>query len=351
MIRLVKKTEAAVLFEINQPLRVITLDIPPLKPGQVLVELAYSGICASQLLEVKGKRGKDAFLPHTLGHEGSGVVLEIGPGVNKVKPGDKVVLSWIKGNGSDVSSVSYQSGDGIINSGAISTFIRHTVTCENRVTPIPQEMPLREAALLGCAVPTGCGIIFNTAKMQAGDSVAVFGIGGVGLSSILAANLVRANPIIAIDIFDHKLEWARQGGATHLINAQKQDPLTEILNITEGKGVNYTIEAAGKREAMEIAFQSVCEKRGICILAGNLSKGERMNLDPFDLIKGKRLIGTWGGETDPDRDIPIYVSIFLSGKLPIHSLITKVYSLLEINKALEDLEEGRVCRPLIDLKL
>ncbi|MEM2991578.1 MAG: alcohol dehydrogenase catalytic domain-containing protein, partial [Halobacteria archaeon] len=236
---MVKKTEAAVLFEINQPLRVITLDIPPLKPGQVLVELAYSGICASQLLEVKGKRGKDAFLPHTLGHEGSGGVLEIGPGVNKVKPGDKVVSSWLKGNGSDVSSVSYQSGDGIINSGAISTFIRHTVTCENRVTPIPQEMPLREAALLGCAVPTGCGIIFNTAKMQAGDSVAVFGIGGVGLSSILAANLVKANPIIAIDIFDHKLEWARQGGATHLINAQKQDPLTEILNITEGKGVNY----------------------------------------------------------------------------------------------------------------
>lgn len=351
MIRLVKKTEAAVLFEFNQPLRVINLDIPALKPGQVLVELAYSGVCASQLLEVKGKRGKDAFLPHTLGHEGSGVVLEVGPGVNKVKPGDKVILSWIKGNGADVSSVTYQSLDGLINSGAISTFMRHTVTCENRVTSIPHEMPLREAALFGCAIPTGCGIIFNTAKIRSGESIAIFGVGGVGMSALLAAKLVNANPIIAVDILDQKLDWAKQSAPTYNINAQKHDPLRAILNITGGRGVDYAIEATGHKIAMETAFRSVRERGGICILAGNLSKGEQISIDPFDLIKGRKIMGTWGGETDLDRDIPIYIDFFLSGKLPIHSLITKVYSLLEINKALEDLEEGRVCRPLIDLKL
>ena len=155
------KTIAAVLEQLNEPLKIRELTIPDLRPGQVLVEVAYSGVCRSQLLGVRGKRGPDRFLPHTLGHEGSGTVLEVEAGVTKVKPGDRVVLSWIKGNGADVPSTVYQSPEGPVNSGAISTFMHQTVTCENRVTLISDARPLREAALVGCAIPIGAGIIFN----------------------------------------------------------------------------------------------------------------------------------------------------------------------------------------------
>ncbi len=343
------QTEAAVLFELNQPLRLLTLTIPDLKPGQVLVEVAYSSVCHSQLLEVRGKRGPDRFLPHALGHEGSGTVLEVGADVTKVKPGDRVVLSWIKGSGADVPSTVYQSLEGPINSGAISTFMRQTITCENRVTPISEAMPLREASLLGCAIPTGAGIVLNTARVQPGSSVAVFGVGGIGLSAVLAADLVHATTIIAVDVFDHKLEQARRVGATHLINVRHQDPLATILEITGGRGVDYAIEAAGRQETMETAFQAGRDNGGLCVLAGNLPHGGRISLDPFDLIKGKRIVGTWGGETQPDRDIPLYVDLYLSGRLKLDGLITHTHSLSDINQALDYLEQGQVGRILIDM--
>jgi len=339
--------DAAVLFELDQPLQIIQLEIPKLKPGQVLIDIAYSGLCHSQLLEVRGKRGADPFLPHTLGHEGSGIVLEVGPDVLKVKSGDHVVLSWIKGKGADVPATIYDGAGKHINSGAISTFMRQAVISENRLTPIPCEIPLREAALLGCAIPTGAGIVLNTAKMESGNSVAIFGVGGIGMSALLGARLVDASTIIAVDVFDHKLEQVRQLGATHVINSQVHDPIASILEITGGKGVDYAIEAAGRQETMEAAFQSVRNSGGLCILAGNLPRGGRITIDPFDLIKGKRIVGTWGGETCPDRDIPLYVDLCLSGKLKLHELITHTYPLEEINQAFDALEHGKVGRALI----
>jgi S-(hydroxymethyl)glutathione dehydrogenase/alcohol dehydrogenase len=345
------QTEAAVLYELAKPLRIMTLTIPGLKQGQVLVDVAYSGVCHSQLLEVRGQRGADRFLPHTLGHEGSGKVLAVGADVSKVKPGDRVVLTWIKGQGADVPATVYQGPDGPVNSGAISTFMRRTVTCENRVVPINRDMPLRQAALLGCAIPTGAGIILNTADVQEGNTVAVFGVGGIGSSAILAAGLRKARAVIAIDVFEHKLELARQFGATHVINARQQDPLTTILEITGGRGVDYVIEAAGTRETMEKAFQAARDNGGLCILAGNLPHGERISLNPFDLIRGKRIIGSWGGETQPDRDIPLYVEHYLSGKLQLDRLLTHSYGLGDINQALDDLENGKIGRALIDMSL
>jgi S-(hydroxymethyl)glutathione dehydrogenase/alcohol dehydrogenase len=345
------KTRAAILYEPGRPLQIEELTVPTLKPGQVLVEIAFSGVCHSQLLEVRGKRGPDRFLPHTLGHEGSGTVLEVSTGVTKIKPGDHVVLSWIKGSGADVPSTVYQSAEGPVNSGAISTFMHHTVTCENRVTPIPDAMPLREAALLGCAIPTGAGIVLNTAGVRPGNSVAVFGVGGIGLSAVLAADLVHATTIIAVDVFDHKLEQAQQVGATHLINAGQQDPLANILEITSGRGVDYAIEAAGQRETMETAFKAVRDDDGLCVLAGNMPHGERISLDPMDLIRGKRIVGTWGGESRPDRDIPLYVDLYLAGKLKLDVLITHEYRLEDINEAFDDLEQGKVGRALIDMAI
>lgn len=343
------KTTAAVLTEINKPLRIEELIIPELKAGQVLINVVYSGICHSQLNEIHGLKGEDKFLPHTLGHEGSGIVLATGPDVTKVKPGDHVVLTWIKGSGHDVPSTQYLRKDGtIVNSGAISTFLTHAVISENRLVPITKEMPLKEAALLGCAIPTGAGIVMNTAKVSPGSSVAILGIGGIGLSALLAAKLKGAAVIIAIDVLNYKLEQAMYLGATHIINAKKQDILSNILKITNGRGVDYAIESAGRKESMEKAFQSVCDNGGLCVIAGNLPQGEQISINPFDLIKGKRIVGTWGGETEPDKDIPYYVSLYLSGKLDLDRMSTRLFRIEEINNVFETLEDGEVGRIIIE---
>ena len=344
------KTLAAVLTEINHPLNIEELTIPPLKEGQVLVKIAYSGVCHSQLNEVQGLKGEDKFLPHTLGHEGSGTVQEIGPGVVKVRDGDSVVLTWIKGSGQDVPSACYTRSNGSkVNSGAISTFMEYAVVSENRLVPIPNECSLRELPLLGCAIPTGAGIAMNTAKITSGSCVAIFGVGGVGLSALIGSTLRGAKTIIAVDVFDHKLELARDLGATHVINSLNQDVSMVINEITGNAGLDYAIEASGKREVMETAFQAVRVNGGLCVLAGNLSVGEKISIDPMDLIKGKKIIGTWGGETKPDRDIPIYLDLFQSGQLKLGSLISHTYPLTEINQALEDMANGKVVRGLIEM--
>lgn len=341
---------AAVLVNTGEPLKIMDLKIPDLKPGQVLVKIAYSGVCHTQILEMDGKKGVDKFLPHTLGHEGSGIVITTGAGVKKVKPNDHVVLSWIKGCGADIPSAMYESDGGPINSGAISTFLDYAIISENRLTPIKKEMPLKEAALLGCAIPTGVGIVLNSIGLRPGDSIAIFGVGGIGASAVIAADIMAAGKIIAVDIFEHKLEHARSLGATHTINARKQDCISEIYQITDGNGVDYAIESAGKRETMEMAFRSVRDMGGLCVLAGNLPVGEQISIDPFDLIKGKKIIGTWGGETKPDRDIPLYVDLYLKERLKLENLITHCYSLDEINTAIEDLKLGKVGRVLIDFQ-
>ncbi|MFN0064681.1 MAG: zinc-binding dehydrogenase [Chlamydiales bacterium] len=342
------ETFAAILCKQNSPLQFIELEIPQLKPGQVLVEIAYSGLCHTQLNEIKGLKGEDRFLPHTLGHEGSGVVLAVGEGVTKVKPQNRVVLSWIKGKGMDVPSTQYQSPQGKINSGAISTFLRHAVISENRVVAIPEEMPLREAALLGCALPTGAGVVRNEMSLKAGDSFALFGAGGVGLSGLLAAVQAKASLVIAVDVHKEKLARAQQLGATHVIDARTSDPVATILEITGGKGVDYVFESAGKKEAMQNAFCSL-KAPGLCVLAGNLPKGEQIAIDPFDLICGKRIVGTWGGKSDIDIDVPAYVKLFLQGEFKLRELITHEVELEDINILIEQLERGEVGRGLIRL--
>lgn len=340
------KTKAAVLIELENPLDIIELEIPQLKKGQVLVRVCYSGVCRSQLNEIKGYRGKDLYLPHTLGHEGSGIVLEVGEGVKKVKAGDHVVLSWIKGIGLDAGGCKYSSAQGVVNSGSISTFLQHAVISENRLIPIPNEFSLREAALLGCALPTGAGVVFNQLQLLEGRSFAVFGVGGVGLSAILAARFLEADPIIAIDISDEKLARAQSIGATHLINSKNMDAVLAIREKTNGKGADGVLECVGNREAMENAFAAT-SNQGICVIAGNLPKDEKIKIDPFDLILGKQIKGSWGGASDIDRDVQRYTEMALVKGLPLSKLITHEAHLENINDLLSALERGLVGRALI----
>jgi S-(hydroxymethyl)glutathione dehydrogenase/alcohol dehydrogenase len=294
-----------------------------------------------------GRRGADPFLPHTLGHEGAGTVIAAGPAVSKVREGQRVVLSWIKGSGANVPGTRYESAGGWVNSGAVSTFMRHAVVSENRLTVIPPEMPLREAALLGCAIPTGAGIVWNTARLQSGQSIAVIGAGGIGLSAVLGAVIAGARLIIAVDVVASKLVTARELGAHHTIDASREDPVAVIQSLTEGKGVDVAVEAAGKRQTMEMAFEIVRTGGGQCVLAGNLALQEKISIDPFALIAGKRLMGTWGGEARPDEDIPRYVELYREGKLPLGRLISREYSLEQTNDAMEALRAGEVVRALI----
>lgn len=346
-----ESTEAAVLFKTGEPLRIIDLEIPALGRGQILVDVAYSGVCHSQLNEVRGLKGIDRYLPHALGHEGSGTVIAVGDGVTKVALGDKVVLSWLKGSGIDVPGTTYGSAFGNINSGAISTFMRRTVTCENRVTAIPDSVPLKLAALLGCAIPTGAGVVFNSSGLQPGQTIAVFGTGGIGLSAVMAASAMGATTIIAIDLIPEKLDKAKEFGATHVLNSAHRDPVEAVRQLTGGRGVDVAIECSGKVSVMESAYESVATGGGLCIIAGNPAQGQMMRIDPFNLINGRRLVGTWGGESKLDRDIPRYVEMFLNGRLALQKLANEEYGLNRINEALDDLENGRVIRAMINMEI
>lgn len=341
-------TEAAVLVETGQPLELRTLTIGVLRPGQVLVEVAWSGICRSQLLEVDGGRGVDRYLPHCLGHEGAGVVFAVGEGVTKVAPGDHAVLTWLKGNGADVSGTVYESDAGPVNAGLVTTFGRHAIVSESRVVPIPHDVPLREAALLGCAIPTGAGAVLNTADATPEDTVAVVGAGGVGLAAILGARLAGAARVIAVDVRAETLALAARLGATEVVDASQGAIAAALLDLTEGRGADVVIEAVGRVDTMEAAYAAT-RNGGICVIAGNPRAGERISLDPMDLIRGRRIVGTWGGDTVPDRDVPHYLAAYAEGRLPLADVIGGEYALAEVNEALDALRRGATGRLLLDL--
>jgi S-(hydroxymethyl)glutathione dehydrogenase/alcohol dehydrogenase len=342
------KTTAAVLVELGKPLELADLDIPVLKPGQALVEVAYSGVCHTQLGEVRGHRGEDRFLPHCLGHEGSGIVREVGPGVSKVKPGDRVILSWIKGSGADVPGCTYKWHGRSVNAGGITTFATYSVISENRLTLVPDGMSMRLAALVGCAVPTGAGVVFNAAQPRPGQSLAVFGVGGIGSCAIAAAALAGCTPVIAVDINAEKLALALTLGATHLINSKTEDPVASILKACKG-GVDFAIEATGVPAVMKQALASVRHQGGAAVVVGNARFGATLELDPRELNMGKRLLGTWGGDNVPDRDYPRYCKLLASGRLDLEPLVSRSYSLANVNAALDDLERGLAARPLLDV--
>ena len=344
--------KAAVLTHQNQPLSIVDgVRYNKPGPGQVLVKLAFSGVCHSQLMEARGGRGVDPFLPHMLGHEGSGKVVEVGEGVSKVRQNDLVILGWIKGQGLDAGGVKYSCAcsDEKYNAGPVTTFNEYAVVSENRVVPLPSGVPLDIAVLFGCAVPTGAGIVTNDLKPIAGSSVAVFGLGGIGMSALMATRLFQCDKVIAIDVSSDKLKVAHSFGATHIINSETNDPISKIRALTGDYGVDYAVEASGNAKVIEQAFASIRRGGGVCVFASHPKQGSTISIDPYELICGKHIRGSWGGSSNPDRDIPTFAKLYLEGKLPLEKLITKRYQLDEINEALDDLEQGLVMRPIIEI--
>lgn len=331
------KTKAAVLRNVGSPLVIEELEIPKLEKGQILVKVLYSGLCRSNINEIYGYKGAE-FIPHLTGHEASAVVVEVGKGVSKVLVGDYVVCSWIKGWGLETSPVKYKSDKDVVSAGACSTFSEFAVISENRLVKISRMIYPDVASLFGCAVPTGAGIIDNFG-IKAGQKVAVFGIGGIGASALMRAVSCDID-CTAFDVVSWKLNWAQKNLNVKAIN---------IFEFSLFNGFfDFVIECSGNKVAMEIAFELI-NNNGMAIIAGNLKPGERISIDPSNLVKGKKLQGTWGGGCFPDRDIPLYAELYLNGKLPIVKLITKVYSLDRINEGIEDLERGKLIRGIVKI--
>jgi len=343
------KTQAALLVQTGQPLVLAEIETPALKPGQVLVEVAYSGACGTQVMEWRGDKGEDKWVPHCLGHEGTGTVLEVGSAVTKVKVGDKVVLSWIKGTGIEAGGAVYDWDGKKVNAGGVTTFQRHAVVSENRLTLLPPDLPMDVAVLLGCAAPTGMGAVYNVLKVQPGDAVAVFGTGGIGLNALMAAALAGAMPVVGIDPNPTRRALAQIYGATHVIDAAS-DVLAEIRKIVP-QGVDLAVESSGIPAVMEQAINATRQQGGRAVVIGNAKHGAALTLNPGVFNQGKSLLGTWGGDSMPDRDYGRYGRLLASGRFPVRDLLSKPYRLTEADQALADLAAGRVGRPLIDMSL
>lgn len=345
----IMKMKAAVLYGLNKPLRIVELNSPELLTGQVLVKIAYSGVCRSQLMEVRGGRGSDPWLPHLLGHEGSGEVMEIGIGVKRVEVGDRVILGWIRGNGFESSCAEYMNDGQVIHSGRVTTFSNYSVVSENRLVKLPEKIPMDVAVLFGCALLTGAGIVFNELKPLKDETVIVIGLGGIGLSALMALREIHPAMVVAIDIFDEKLELAKSLGVTHVINPNREDVQSEIKKILPN-GADACIESGGRVETIELGFSLIRRGGGRLYFASHPPAGEYVKIDPFELISGKTIFGSWGGASRPDIDIPRLAKSYIEGNFPLESLITKRYILEQINEALDDLEMGKVFRPLIEMK-
>ena len=344
-----KKIKAAVLEEVGQPLVIKELEVPDLLEGQVLVQVHYSGVCRSQLMEVRGERGSDKWLPHLLGHEGSGTVIEVGNGVTKVKTGDKVILTWIKCRGIDSIGAKYRCGNQIINSGLVTTFSNYTVVSESRLVLKPDNLEMDVAVLFGCALATGAGMVMNEIKPSINDWVAVLGLGGIGLSALITLKSLGVKNIVAIDKSDVKLALAQNLGAKYLINSNNSEAKDYIFSITNGRGVDICFESAGSVSTIELGFSLISPQKGRLLFASHPPSSDLITLSPHELISGKKISGSWGGNTEPDTDLATFYDIFQKSKINLSQLISKSYSLEEINDALYDLELGSVFRPLIKM--
>lgn len=347
-----KKMRAAILVEQKKPLVVDEVDLPEtLDYGQVLVRIFFSGVCGSQIGEIDGAKGEDKFLPHLLGHEGSGEVMAVGRGVCHVRAGDQVIMHWRPGKGHEAATPRYSWRGKPLNAGFVTTFNEYAVVSENRLTVMPKDFDPRLATLFGCALTTGLGVVSNNARVKMGESVVVFGAGGVGLNVIQGASLSSAYPIIGVDLYENKLELARTFGATHLIHSGKQDATTEILNIVGAQGADVVVDNTGNTDIIAMAYE-LTAAQGRTILVGVPRKGNKISIYSLPLHFGKVVTGSHGGEADPSVDIPKYMKLHQAGKLRLDGLITDCFDLADINAAIRKMRSGDIAgRCLVDMNL
>jgi S-(hydroxymethyl)glutathione dehydrogenase/alcohol dehydrogenase len=337
-----KSTRAAILVELNQPLVIDEIGLPQaLEPGQVLVRIHYSGICGSQLGEIDGAKGEDKYLPHLLGHEGSGVVQAVGPAVRFVKPGDRVVLHWRKSQGIEAVPPKYSWRGKPLNAGWVTTFNQHAIVSENRLTRIDESVDMQVAALYGCAVTTGFGVAENNARIRLGESVVVFGAGGVGLNIIQAAALLSAYPIVAVDLHDSRLELAQRLGATHAVNSAKVDAKAALARIVGTQGVDVFVDNTGQPAIIELGYE-LTRAQGRVVLVGVPRKGRTINIYSLPLHFGKTISGSHGGEAVPHLDIPRYQKLLDAGRMQLQPLITDLFGLEQINDAIAGMRHGTI---------
>ncbi len=345
----VKSARAAILSHSRHPLVIDEIALPvALDVGQVLVRVLYTTICGAQINEIAAVKGPDKFLPHLLGHEASAQVVEIGPGVSTVKPSDTVVLHWRPSQGIQSRPPEYTWQGQKLNAGWVTTFNDHAVISENRMTAIAPDFDLKVAPLLGCAVTTAVGVVNNDAELKIGESVAIFGVGGVGLNVVQFAQLAGGHPIVAIDLLDHKLDMARTRGATHCINAaQTSDIAAAIRGIVGDKGPDKVIETTGVKSVIEMAYD-LTHADGTCVLVG--VPNEKVSIYTLPIHFNKVLTGSHGGDARPHIDIPRIIRLVRSGRLSFDGIVTHEFPLGEINAALDLVRSGEGGRVLIDVR-
>ena len=335
------KIKAAILVQQKKPLVLDEIEFKDvLTFGQVLVRLKHSGICGSQIGEIYGAKGEDKYLPHLLGHEGLGVVLDIGPGVTKVKQNDQVVLHWRKSSGLESTPPKYYLGNKIINAGWITTFNNYAIISENRLTPIKNQHNSKVLSLFGCAITTGFGAIENNAKTKIGQSVFIFGAGGVGLNMIQAANILNCYPIIACDLFNNRLELAKKVGATHIFNTKKIN-LKELEKKLPLSNYDVFIDNTGNPDIISFGYK-IIKQQGKLILVGVPNIDHDIKIHSLPLHFGKEIIGSHGGNTIPHDDIPRLSNLLKNKNINFNEIITEEYSLDNINTAIQRMMNGNM---------
>ena len=365
------KTRAAVAFAAGKPLEIIEVDLEGPKAGEVLVELKATGVCHTDAFTLSGEDPEGAF-PAILGHEGAGVVVEVGPGVKSLKPGDTVIplytpecreceyclhpktnlcqsIRTTQGQGLMPDGTSRFSLDGkpILHYMGCSTFSNYTVLPEIALAKIRSDAPLDKVCYIGCGVTTGVGAVIFDAKVEPGSRVVVFGLGGIGLNVIQAARLVGARQIIGVDINPSKVELARKFGMTDFINPKEVDNVVEaIVDLTHG-GADYTFECIGNVNTMRQALEACHKGWGESIIIGVAGAGQEISTRPFQLVTGRVWRGSAFGGARGRTDVPTIVDWYMEGRLNIDDLITHTMPLEKINDAFDLMHEGKSIRSVV----
>ena len=336
--------KAAFINQLNKPLTIRdNVSYENLKKGQVLVKIKYTGICGSQLYEIYGGRDNKKYIPHLLGHEATGIVIDYHHSVKKIKKNDRVILTWIKSDGIQAENPNYYYGNVKLNSGSITTFSSESIVSENRLIKLPKDISYRKGVILGCAFPTGAGMILNQVKKTKGKKIAFIGLGGVGVSALLTALNFNFKEIYAFDLDLKKIQKLKNEIGQKKINFNS---FSNEDRIKFKDYFDYAIETSGSIQGIEAGL-SIINNNGKLVFASHPKKGKKISIDPFELIKGKKIYGSWGGEVDYLKQKKTLFKIFKGIKNVEKIFMDNIYSFNNINRAISDLKSNKVLRPII----